>query len=62
MKQIRQAEKLATFNFIIKYYKNKLNSTNTPLRRSNIIKSNSSEDNNNDFLSILRNKLRNQKY
>ena len=62
IKQIRQTKKLAIFNFIIKYYKNKLNSINASLRRSNIIKSNNNKNNNNDFLSILRNKLRNQKY
>ena len=50
------------FNFIIEYYKNKLNFTNALLKKLNIVKSNNSENNNNNFLFILRNKLHNQKY
>ena len=49
-------------NFIIKYRKKNFNSTNAPLKRSDIIKPNNNENNNDNFLFILLNKLRNQKY
>lgn len=61
-KQIRWAEKLAAFNFIIKYRKRTLNPTDTPSRRPNIVKPDNNEDNNNSFLPTLQNKLRNQEY
>ena len=50
-KQIRWAKKLATFNFIIEYRKGKLNPTDTPLRRPDIIKLDSNKENN--FLPTL---------
>ena len=50
-KQIRWAEKLATFNFIIKYCKGKLNPADTPLRRPDIIKLDNNKENN--FLPTL---------
>ena len=58
-RQVRWAEKLITFNFNIKYRRDKLNFADASLRKSDIIKSNDSEENNNKFLSTLRNKLRN---
>ena len=61
-RQIRWSEKLITFDFNIKYRKKKLNFVNASIKRFDIIKSNDSEKNNDDFLFILRNKLRNQKY
>ena len=59
VKQIRWIKKLITFDFIIKYRKNKFNSANASLKKSNIIKSNNNENNNDDFFFILRNKFRN---
>ena len=61
-KQIRWAEKLTAFDFTIEYRKNKLNSANASSRKSDIMKSNDNDKNNDKFLSILRNKLRNQNY
>ena len=60
-KQIRWTEKLAAFNFIIKYRRKKLNFADAPSRRSDIIKFDDSENNNDDFLFILRNKFCNLK-
>jgi len=50
------------FNFNIKYCKDKLNSVNASLRRSDIMKLNDSKKNNDYFLFTLQNKLYNQKY
>jgi len=50
------------FNFNIEYCKRKLNFADILLRRSNIIKFDNSKNNNNNFLSILRNKFCNPKY
>ena len=61
-RQMRWVEKLITFDFNIEYRKIKLNFVDTSFRRFDIMKSNDSEKNNDDFLSILRNKFRNQKY
>ena len=61
-KQIHWIKKLIAFDFTIKYRKKKFNSANAPSRKPDIIKSNNNENNNDNFLSILRNKLRNQKY
>ena len=61
-RQMRWAEKLVAFDFNIEYRKKKLNFVDASFKRSDIMKSNDSEKNNDDFLSILRNKLRNQKY
>ena len=61
-KQIRWAEKLAAFDFKIEYRKGKLNPADAPSRRPDIFKPDGSEDNNDDFLPTLRNKLRNQEY
>ena len=58
-KQIYWIKKLITFDFIIEYRKRKFNSANAPLKRSNIVKSNDNENNNDNFFFILRNKLRN---
>ena len=60
-KQIRWTEKLIAFDFIIEYYKRKLNFVNTSLKRSDIMKFDDNENNNDDFLFILRNKFRNSK-
>ncbi len=60
-RQIRWAEKLAAFDFHIKYHRDKLNSANASSRRLNIMKLNDSKKNNDYFLSTLQNKLRNQK-
>ena len=60
-KQIRWTKKLTAFNFIIEYCRKKLNFANAPLKRSDIIKFDDNENNNDDFLFILRNKLRNLK-
>ena len=54
-------KKLIAFNFIIKYYKRKLNFANASLKRFNIIKFDDNKNNNNDFLFILRNKFYNLK-
>ncbi len=59
--QMRWTEKLAAFDFHIKYCKDKLNSANASSRRFDIMKLNDSKKNNDYFLSTLRNKLRNQK-
>jgi len=59
--QMRWVEKLAAFDFHIKYHRDKLNSANALSRRLNIMKLNDSEKNNDYFLSTLRNKLCNQK-
>ena len=40
----------------------KFNFANTSLKRFDIIKSNNNENNNDNFLFILRNKFHNQKY
>ena len=61
-KQIRWAEKLIAFDFTIEYCKNKLNSANASSKKSDIMKSNDNDKNNDKFLFILRNKLRNQNY
>ena len=61
-KQIRWTEKLIAFDFTIKYRKNKLNFANASSKKSDIMKSNDSDKNNDKFLFILRNKLRNQNY
>ena len=60
-KQIRWTEKLIAFDFIIKYCRRKLNFANASSRRSDIIKFDDNENNNDDFLFILRNKFRNSK-
>ena len=60
-KQIRWTEKLIAFDFIIKYCRRKLNFANASSRRSDIIKFDDNENNNNDFLFILWNKFRNSK-
>ena len=54
-------KKLIAFDFIIKYRKRKLNFANALLKKSDIIKFDDSENNNDDFLFILRNKFRNSK-
>ncbi len=61
VQQMHWAEKLAAFNFHIKYRRDKLNSANVLSRRFNIMKLNNSKKNNDYFLSTLRNKLCNQK-
>ncbi len=61
VQQMHWAEKLAAFDFHIKYRRDKLNSANVLSRRFNIMKSNDSKKNNNYFLFTLQNKLRNQK-
>ena len=60
-KQICWTKKLITFDFIIKYRRRKLNFANALSRRFDIIKFDDNKNNNNDFLFILRNKLRNSK-
>ena len=60
-KQIRWTKKLIAFNFIIEYRKKKLNFVNASSRKSDIMKLNNNKNNNDDFLFILRNKLRNSK-
>ena len=60
-KQIRWTKKLIAFDFIIEYYKKKLNFANASLKRSDIMKLNDSENNNDDFLFILWNKFCNLK-
>ncbi len=55
------AEKLAAFDFHIKYCRDKLNSANASSRKLDIMKSNDSKKNNDYFLSTLWNKLHNQK-
>ena len=60
-KQVRWTKKLIAFNFIIKYRRKKLNFANAPSRRSDIIKFDDNENNNDDFLFILRNKFCNSK-
>ncbi len=59
---MRRAEKLAAFDFHIEYRRDKLNSANASSRKLDIMKSNDSKKNNDYFLSILQNKLCNQKY
>ena len=49
------------FDFIIEYCRKKLNFANTSLKRSDIMKFDDNENNNDDFLFILQNKLRNSK-
>ena len=61
-RQMRWAKKLVAFDFNIEYRKNKLNSTNASSRRLDLMKSNDSENNNDDFLFILRHKLRSREY
>ncbi len=60
--QMHWAEKLAAFDFHIEYHRDKLNFANVLSRRLNIMKLNDNEKNNDYFLSILQNKLHNQKY
>ena len=60
-KQIRWTKKLIAFDFIIEYRRKKLNFANASLRRFDIIKFDDSENNNNNFLFILRNKFCNSK-
>ncbi len=60
-RQMRWAEKLAAFDFHIKYRRDKLNSANALSRKLDIMKLNDSKKNNDYFLSTLQNKLRNQK-
>ena len=52
-RQMRWAEKLAAFDFNIEYRKKKLNSVDASFRRFDIMKSNDSEKNNDDFLSNI---------
>ncbi len=59
--QMRWAEKLAAFDFHIKYRRDKLNFANASSRRLDIMKLNDSKKNNDYFLFTLRNKLHNQK-
>ncbi len=59
--QMRWTEKLAAFDFHIKYRRDKLNFANVSSRRLDIMKLNDSEKNNDYFLSTLQNKLYNQK-
>ena len=61
-RQVRWVKKLIAFDFDIEYRKNKLNSTNTSSRKLDLMKSNDSENNNNNFLSNLRYKLRNREH
>ena len=61
-KQVRWAEKLAAFDFTIEYRKDTLNPADAPSRRPDMIKPDGSEDNNDDFLPTLRNKLRNREF
>ena len=60
-KQIRWTKKLIAFNFIIEYRRRKLNFVNASSKRSDIIKFDGNENNNDNFLFILRNKFRNSK-
>ena len=60
-KQIRWTKKLIAFDFIIEYCKKKLNFANVSLKRFDIIKFDDNENNNDDFLFILRNKFCNLK-
>ena len=61
-RQIRWTKKLIAIDFNIEYRKNKLNSTNASLKRLDFMKSNNSENNDDDFLFILRYKLRSREY
>ena len=60
-KQIRWTEKLIAFDFIIEYRRKKLNFANALSKRFKIMKFDDNENNNDDFLFILRNKLCNSK-
>ena len=60
-KQVRWTKKLIAFDFIIEYRKKKLNFVNVSSKRSDIIKFDDNENNNDDFLFILRNKFCNSK-
>ena len=60
-KQIRWTEKLVAFDFIIEYCRKKLNLANASLRKSDIMKFDDNENNNDNFLFILRNKFCNSK-
>ena len=60
-KQIRWTEKLIAFDFIIKYRRKKLNFANASSKKFDIMKFDDNENNNHDFLFILRNKLCNLK-
>ena len=51
-----------TFDFNIKYRKNKFNSANALSKKFDFMKSNDNKNNNDNFVFILRNKFRNQKY
>ena len=62
VKQVRWAEKLSAFNFIIEYRKRTLNSANALSRKLDIMKPRDDENVNDNFLLTLRNKLRNQSY
>ena len=61
-KRIHSIKKLITSDFIIKYCKKKLNFANALLGKSDIIKLNDSENNNDNFLFILQYKFCNSKY
>ncbi len=61
VRQMRWTEKLAAFDFHIKYRRDKLNFANASSRRLDIMKSNNSKKNNDYFLFTLQNKLCNQK-
>ena len=50
------------FDFIIKYCRKKLNLANASLKKFDIIKFDEDENNNNNFLFILRHKFCNSKY
>ena len=60
-KQIRWTKKLIAFDFIIEYRKKKLNLANASLKKFDIMKFDDNENNNDDFLFILRNKFCNSK-
>ena len=62
VKQVRWAKKLIVFDFIIEYRKKTFNFANASLKKFDIIKSKNAKNVNNNFLFILRNKLRNQFY
>ena len=55
-------KKLIAFDFNIKYRKNKFNFVNASSKKFDIMKSNDNKKNNDNFLFILRNLFRNQKY
>ena len=59
--QIYLIKKLIAFNFIIEYCRKRLNLANVSSKRFDIIKLDDNENNNDNFLFILRYKLRNSK-